>query len=148
MTNRTLTVEVEDSQYPGLLTAIATFLEHAEQYKGEPEPTRENRRAWTEPGADAAATETLLSVTTDAWPMLDVLMERPATPGDLEYATGLAGNYIRVYHRLFGKQAWRKDQRDNPIQTRRTKDGVVEMYMRPEAITVFAPALAALRGSK
>ena len=148
MTTRKLTVEVEEEQYVGLLNAITDFLEHTDQYKGEPEPTKNNRRAWTGDAAFTEAAETLLSVTTAAWLILDALISSAshgATVAELTGPTGLDENYIASYHRLFGKQAWRNGHRDNPISSRRREDGTVELYMRSNAVEVFSKALGALR---
>lgn len=152
----TLTVEVDERDYPGALEAVAGYLRSreaagVEAAKDGVQRVRESgldKRVWAGPSAVEDAVGTLVSTTTVAWPIIKAFVDDYARSGEpVTYSSdgladdaGLTESQLRVYRRLLGKQAWRNGERMNPVTSGRLHDGSLRYYMRPEALAAFEKA--------
>lgn len=149
---RTMTLEVPDEMYTQVLRAALRIMEGAENgdVGSRTRAVDQTKRAWIGPGTAEDAEALLMSVTKDAWPVVEVFVKAPEktmfSTESLATEIGLTEAMMRQYRMLIGKQAWRYGNRINPISARRAS-GVLCYYMRPEAHTVFTAVLRNLQAN-
>jgi hypothetical protein len=138
---RKVTLEVTTEQYPGLLLAVAQYLDKGGEQMMLTPSGATNRRAWVGDTAELDARQMLSSVTEDAWPLLWVFVTggpgRIVAAPDLEKLTGLSEAMVKSYRMLLGKQSWRYGRYMNPISARKV-NSETHYYMRGEAQDTFS----------
>jgi len=158
MATMSLTVEVDESLYPGLLSTVCAYVNETKTSDGRLKPDGDrimesglNKRLWGGYDAEADAITTLLSMTGSAWRLIEVFTEDPRieflTIEELAEKANMTTQRVMAYRQLMGKQAWRAGERANPISSKRINEQM-RYYLRPEALTAFSRALDKISDSQ